>query len=140
MIRIFNIFVPMITLSGIYRIDSKAIGLCVYVGSSMNITNRFRQHKYDLRSGTGGEELQYHVNKYGIDDLVFSVVEGATEQYLRELETYYCKKLNPLYNICTPGGRRSLTDKVYLNSNIDFLDKVKYCLAKNRRIKNASKL
>lgn len=50
---------------GIYRITNTVTGT-VYIGSSRNVHNRFRDHRKDLRAGSHKNiHLQYAWNKYG---------------------------------------------------------------------------
>jgi len=61
--------------SGIYSITSKVNGNR-YIGSSITIDKRLTEHKWLLtKNKHHSTYLQNHVNKYGIDDLVFTVVE-----------------------------------------------------------------
>lgn len=60
--------------SGIYTITSHKTSK-VYVGSSVRTANRWRVHQRDLRKGVHTNlHLQRHVDKYGLEDLVFEVV------------------------------------------------------------------
>ena len=60
--------------SGIYTITSRKTSK-VYVGSSVRTANRWRVHQRDLRKGVHPNlHLQRHVDKYGLEDLVFEVV------------------------------------------------------------------
>lgn len=60
--------------SGIYTITSRKTSK-VYVGSSVRTANRWRVHQRDLRKGVHTNlHLQRHVDKYGLEDLVFEVV------------------------------------------------------------------
>lgn len=60
--------------SGIYTITSHKTSK-VYVGSSVRTANRWRVHQRDLRKGVHPNlHLQRHVDKYGLEDLVFEVV------------------------------------------------------------------
>lgn len=61
--------------SGIYKIQSKIKPHKIYIGSAVNLKSRRRQHFSDLRLNKHhNPKLQHHVNKYGIDDLVFSPI------------------------------------------------------------------
>ena len=60
--------------SGIYTITSHKTSK-VYVGSSVRTAHRWRVHQRDLRKGVHTNlHLQRHVDKYGLEDLVFEVV------------------------------------------------------------------
>lgn len=62
-------------LGGIYSITSKVNGKR-YIGSSATINTRWKNHKQDLKDNRHhSDHLQKHYNKYGEDDLLFTVVE-----------------------------------------------------------------
>lgn len=70
-------------IPGIYSITSKT-NLKVYIGSSNSVHHRWRQHLKDLRGGRhGNPHLQHHVNKWGLDDLEFEVMEVEPDPSLR---------------------------------------------------------
>jgi len=61
--------------SGIYKIESVTNGK-FYIGSAVSILRRSYEHFNTLkRSAHRNPYLQKHYNKYGKDDLMFSVVE-----------------------------------------------------------------
>ena len=61
--------------AGIYCITSKVNGKR-YVGSSVRICKRWKDHLRALRNNKHhSQHLQNHYNKYGEDDLVFSILE-----------------------------------------------------------------
>ena len=61
--------------TGIYQIKSIETGR-VYIGSAINIKTRWNRHKRDLFKNVHHSSfLQRHYNKYGIDDLIFSIVK-----------------------------------------------------------------
>lgn len=80
---------------GIYCIQNKTTGKR-YVGKSINIQQRFWQHKYELTKGENKKHfnryLKSAVQKYGIDDFIFSVLEVfevIDEEKLKEREFYW---------------------------------------------------
>lgn len=84
---------------GIYKIESKTTNR-IYVGSSLNITKRWRVHMSDLKLNKHHSIiLQRHVNKYGLYDLVFSTIEECSDNLLISREQYYLDSLNPYFNI-----------------------------------------
>jgi group I intron endonuclease len=59
---------------GVYTITSRKTSK-VYVGSSVGTATRWRVHQRDLRMGGHTNlHLQRHVDKHGLEDLVFEVV------------------------------------------------------------------
>ena len=86
--------------SGIYRIQSK-VNNKIYIGSSINFKSRKYSHFKSLKNKKHtNKHLQNHVNKYGIDDFQFSILEYCPKDKLIEREQYYIDTLNPEFNIC----------------------------------------
>lgn len=68
-----------------------------YIGQSVNIKARWRQHKSALRHGKHDNEyLQKAWNKHGEENFVFEIIEQCSEQDLDDRERYYIKKYNTL--------------------------------------------
>lgn len=85
--------------SGIYQIRN-TISNKLYIGSSVDIVNRWRQHKLLLRKKSHDNfHLQNAWNKYGEDIFEFEVVEIVEPINLSDKEQQYINKLNPEYNI-----------------------------------------
>ena len=71
----------------------------MYIGSSMNLGNRKTKHFSLLKNNKNPNNLlQSAVNKYGIENFEFGILEYCTESLL-EREQYFVNKLNPVYNI-----------------------------------------
>ena len=86
--------------SGIYKIQSVCKPDHVYIGSSVNVYGRRNHHLSELRRGKHHSIiLQNHVNKYGIDDLVFSVIEECPVDQLIEREQYYLDICQPKFTV-----------------------------------------
>ena len=84
---------------GIYQIMSRATNR-IYIGSSADITKRWNIHRSELKLNKHHSIiLQRHANKYGLDDLVFSIVEECSEDILISREQYYLDSLTPYFNI-----------------------------------------
>jgi len=65
------------------------------------IKDRWWGHLCDLRKNKHKNiKLQVHFNKYGEQDLQFTVLEGCTKELLIQREQYYIDTLNPWFNIC----------------------------------------
>lgn len=84
--------------SGIYRI------YCVpnrhsYLGSSVEISIRWSQHRISLRSGRHNNPILQHAwDKYGEHAFTFSVLEECDKENLAEREQFWLDKLNPKFN------------------------------------------
>ena len=85
--------------SGIYHILSKETDR-QYVGSSINLRRRKKEHFEELSKGTHYNSfLQRHVNKYGADDLKFGIIELCPRDNLIEREQYYIDSIQPDFNL-----------------------------------------
>lgn len=85
-------------ISGIYEIKNKINGNR-YVGSSKNITYRFRKHREYLRKGNHfNNHLQNAWDKYGEDNFEFNILFECREEFLLIEEQKRLNK-NPEYNI-----------------------------------------
>lgn len=105
-------------LTGIYKIVNK-INNKVYVGQSIDIIERWRQHGY---KAFNQKELAYnsaiHVafRKYGIENFELIILEECSVFELDEREIYWIQKLDCLtpngYNILA-GGQKYRVTKTY---------------------------
>jgi len=92
-------------ISGIYKIESNIKPERIYVGSAVDIKHRWGVHLYDLRKGKhGSKKLQNHYNKYGLEDLRFSVLLGCNKEELIRNEQFFIDSYNPYFNICKIAG------------------------------------
>ena len=92
----------MVKVSGIYKIQSKSKPNRYYIGSSIDVKNRWRQHLNGLRNNKhGNPRLQNHYNKYGEDDLFFSIIVGCEAETLLMNEQYFIDSHLPYFNIQT---------------------------------------
>ena len=92
-------------ICGIYKIQSKKKPERFYIGSSTHIYSRWSKHKGDLRRNQHDNgRLQNHANKYGIDDLVFSIITGCGEDVVIAYEQFYIDALNPWFNLSPKAG------------------------------------
>jgi len=94
----------IIKAPGIYQIQSQINGK-IYVGSAINLLKRNTEHFSDLvikvRHNT---YLQNHYNKYGKDDLLFSIIEFCPKEKLLEREQYWIDTLKPQFNLYPIAG------------------------------------
>ena len=68
-------------ISGIYKIQSKIKPERIYIGSAVNMSNRIIKHKQDLKKNIHcNNKLQNHYNKYGLADLIFSILMSCSKE------------------------------------------------------------
>ena len=83
----------------IYKISNN-INDKIYIGSSKEFNNRINQHRYNLKKGNHHSILlQRHYNKYGIESLVFEIIEKCSFEDLIKREQFYIDSLEPFFNI-----------------------------------------
>ena len=82
---------------GIYKITNKINGK-TYIGQSVNIERRFSEHK--VSSHNPKSLIHKALNKYGIENFEFSIVDECEENQLDEKEIFYIKQ----YNTSAPNG------------------------------------
>lgn len=79
---------------GIYSITN-IINNKKYIGQSVDIKCRLRNHKWDLRHNKHhNDHLQQSFNKYGESYFIFDIVCECEEERLDELERFYILKYN----------------------------------------------
>jgi len=92
-------------ISGIYKIQSQSEPDRIYIGSAINISQRWQTHLHILRKNKHHSiKLQRHYNKYKEFDLVFIIIEPCLPDFLFIREQYYIDQLNPYFNICKKAG------------------------------------
>lgn len=88
--------------SGIYKIE---INNTLYIGSAIDIYQRMHRHLHDLRNNKHcNNKIQQLVNKYGIDNVNFYILEFVDKENLIEREQYYINLIRPTLNICKKAG------------------------------------
>ena len=86
-------------MSGIYQIQSKVKSYKIYIGSSVEISKRWRDHLNLLRKNKHpNTKIQNHYNKYGESDLQFSVLLGCEKKELINKEQFFIDSYNPWFN------------------------------------------
>jgi hypothetical protein len=93
--------------SGIYRLVNKINGES-YVGSSINLTNRFRRY-YNINYLKGkilkdNSRIYRALLKYNYSNFNLEILEYCSNESLRSREQYYLDSLMPEYNICKTAG------------------------------------
>ena len=98
-------------ICGVYKITN-LVNYKVYIGQSINIVNRWKDHVHALnRNDSSCTLLQRAWNKYGEENFSFEILELCAEEQLDEIEIKYIEiydALNPEkgYNI-EPGGNKN---------------------------------
>lgn len=103
---------------GIYKITNLINGNC-YIGQSINIKQRWKNHKKDAFWEDGPEyeyPLYKAMRKYGIENFAFDVLEECPQEELNEKEIFYIKKYNTYkgrgYNQSEGGGSQAHSKKL----------------------------
>lgn len=92
--------------AGIYLITSTKFPDRKYIGSSVDLHKRQRDHLRRFNKGDHANPImQRHVNKHGIDDFIFKSVELVLDNHsLIKREQYYIDTIKPSFNICKIAG------------------------------------
>ena len=76
-----------------------------YIGSSINIKQRFAGHKRQLRAGTHRNiPMQHSWNKHGEESFIFEILELCSLEDLRVREQYFMDTLKPQFNLAPLAG------------------------------------
>lgn len=87
---------------GIYKIQSISQPEKFYIGSSIDIFARWYSHKLGLkRNKHHSVKLQEHYNKYGLDDLIFTILIECDKRLIAVTEQSYLDDLKPYFNTAT---------------------------------------
>jgi len=71
----------------------------------LDIAFRWHRHLCELkRQKHPNKRLQNHFNKYGEQDLRFSILLGCDKEDLIKIEQYFIDSYNPWFNICKKAG------------------------------------
>lgn len=96
---------------GIYKIINKINGK-IYIGQSIDIEERWKQHKYKTFNANGNaynSAIHQAFRKYGVENFEYQVIELCSVEELDTKEIYWIEKLNTLapngYKIL-PGGQK----------------------------------
>ena len=93
--------------TGIYKIWSVSNPYKIYIGSAVNIKDRWNRHLSELRKNKhGNRHMQHHFNKYGENDLVFSIIKYCEPKELLYQEQLFMDLLKPQFNICSQAESR----------------------------------
>lgn len=101
-------------ICGVYKITN--IANCkIYVGSSKDIENRWKQHMDALtKKEHANTHLQNAWNKYGCQSFKFEIIEECDPSVQFEREQFYLNTLNPFgdhgYNIVRQISKQYMSD------------------------------
>ena len=85
-------------ISGIYKITNTITG-DFYIGSSKNIKQRWAFHKIpSMWKQCPNNPMYLDMQKYGVDNFVFEVLEVVEQDKLKVTEQQFIEKLQPTYN------------------------------------------
>lgn len=80
---------------GIYKIENQINKKC-YVGQSINIERRWAEHQRDIKNLD--YPLYLSINKYGLENFKFEIVEECSQDELNQKEIYWIKEYNSYFN------------------------------------------
>lgn len=82
-------------LCGIYKIENRINGKS-YIGQSINVTKRLRDHKSNSKNLD--YPLYLAISKYGEENFSFNLIEECSQDLLNEREIYWIKKYDSYFN------------------------------------------
>ena len=83
---------------GVYKITNTITG-DFYIGSSKNIKERWREHKWSSTWNRCKSNPMYQdMQKYGTDKFAFEILTEVEIDKLKEAEQYFIETLKPIYN------------------------------------------
>lgn len=84
--------------SGVYRWTNNINGK-TYVGSSKNLTRRFKQYFSEFELQRSNMSIYKALIKYGHEFFTLDILEYCSKEIVIEREQYYLDLLTPIYNI-----------------------------------------
>jgi len=119
--------------SGIYKITNLINGK-FYIGSSVNLYNRFHTHSTKLKTQVHtSKHLQASYNKYGKDNFIFEVIEYCEKEILIEREQWFLDNLKPQYNK-REDATTNLNVKISVESRKKISESLKKAFKEGRRV------
>ena len=82
---------------GIYKYENKLNGH-IYIGQSCDIERRYQQHLYDAKHPERSTGVDFAINKYGIENFIFEIIELCNKDQLDEREKYWISYYNSYNN------------------------------------------
>ena len=87
-------------ISGVYKIQSILKPDRCYIGSSADITKRWKGHLTGLKTHKHpNSKIQRHYDKYGKDDLVFSILVSCDKNDMIAHEQFFIDSYKPWFNL-----------------------------------------
>ena len=87
-------------ISGVYMIYSNIDKKLNYIGSSININQRIRNHYLEIINlRHNNKKMQNYFIKNGLDNFKYDILEVVDIENLIEREQYYIDKFNPYFNV-----------------------------------------
>ena len=102
-------------MTGIYKITNNITGN-FYIGQSINIEKRFKEHKRKKLKTKLSKDFQ----KYGLNNFTFEIVEIVSVDKLNEKELFYIENLKPYYN-----SKKAVVNDCLRNISKDTIAKLK---------------
>ena len=119
---------------GIYKITNQITNK-VYIGQSIDIQQRWKQHKHQAKNNRKNNKLYWAMRKYGIENFLFQTIEQCefSQQQLDNRQRYWIEYYNSYENgynstrggqikgswtIYNPDDIRKLWDQGYSTSEI----------------------
>jgi group I intron endonuclease len=88
----------MAKISGVYKLQSKAIPERIYIGSSVDISNRISQHFTGMLHGYSNVKMIKHFIEFEREDFEVTIIEECPLETLRTREQYYIDLYKPYFN------------------------------------------
>ena len=114
-------------ISGVYKIENTITGE-FYIGSSIDVKNRWRKHKCPSTwKHLPNSPMYYDMQKYGTDKFDFQIIEEVEPGQLKEKEQQFIEMLKPTYNNYNAKGLDVKRRKEYEKSDKrkDYMKKYK---------------
>ena len=126
MVKIFREWFPP-HVSGVYCFYNK-LTKRKYVGSSVDVYNRYKRHVRDLKRGQHhSPHLQRSWNKYGPEYFEFFVLERCDATDLLQREQYWLDEISTKYNSSpTAGTRTGIRNTLVTNERISAAIRAKW--------------
>ena len=88
----------MAKISGVYKLQSKAMPERVYIGSSVDVRSRIWYHFSGMLHGYSNTKMIKHFIEFGREDFEVTIIEECPQNILREREQYYIDLYCPYFN------------------------------------------